>query len=86
MLDYFYGVRNFQKRFLKNVVIGTHFNAHPNWPLGRGIARIKDLDNHFQNKLKNPFMVVPIFCHLQKDLSNKKILRIYLLECKKNTI
>ena len=40
--------------FLKNVVIGTHFNAHPNWPLGRGIARIKDLDNHFQNKLKNP--------------------------------
>ncbi len=43
-----------ENAFLKNLVIGTHFNAHPSWPIGRGIARIKDLHNHFQNSLINP--------------------------------
>ena len=40
--------------FLKSPVIGTYFNTHPHWPIGRGIARMKDLHNHFQHRIKNP--------------------------------
>ena len=40
--------------FLKSLVIGTYFNAHPSWAIGRGIARMNDLHNHFQHRIKIP--------------------------------